>query len=90
MTVYKDLSPAAQAKARAWQRENQRENTLRHRDRYAMEKKHGIAALRGKDVDHVTPIDRGGEAGTGDLDNLRIVSVKKNRGYSRDAKNQPK
>lgn len=90
MTSYKDMSPAAQAKARAWQREHQRENTLRHRDRYMAEQKYGEAALRGKDVDHRKPIALGGEAGDQDWDNLRLVSVKKNRGYERGADNRPK
>lgn len=89
MSVYKDMSPKAQAKARAYQREHQAENTARHRDRYMAEKKFGKEALRGKEVDHVKPVDQGGEAGTGDWDNLRIISVKKNRSFPRDSKNQP-
>lgn len=89
MSLYKDMSPAARAKARQWQHEHQHENTLRHRDRAMAEKKFGAAALKGKDVDHTKPIDQGGQAGTGAWDNLRVISVKKNRGYPRDARNQP-
>ena len=43
-------------------------------------KKHGEAALKGKDVDHKKPIRNGGGNGHG---NLRIRSVKANRGDTR-------
>jgi 5-methylcytosine-specific restriction endonuclease McrA len=40
----------------------------------------------GKDVDHKHPIDKGGSNARS---NLRVMSVKKNRGYRRDSRNQP-
>lgn len=45
-----------------------------------MEKKHGKAALKGKDVGHVKPIRSGGGNAPS---NLRIQSVKSNRGWKR-------
>lgn len=52
----------------------------RNAARRAMEKKHGKAAIAGKDIDHVKPIRNGGGNGHG---NLRIRSVKANRGDTR-------
>ena len=43
--------------------------------RRKMAKQHGKAAIRGKDVDHVKPISKGG---TNALSNLRIRSKRKN------------
>jgi hypothetical protein len=51
----------------------------RNAARREMEKKHGKAALAGKDVDHKTPIRSGGGNGS----NLRIRSIKANRGDTR-------
>lgn len=51
----------------------------RNAARRAMEKKHGKAALKGKDVDHKTPIKDGGG---NSKRNLRITSKKHNRGRS--------
>lgn len=45
-----------------------------------MEKEHGKAALKGKDVGHRTPIKNGG---TNARSNLQIQSVKSNRGWER-------
>lgn len=44
--------------------------------RRAAEKKYGKAALRGKDVDHIKPLAKGG---TNAPSNLRLVSVRVNR-----------
>lgn len=55
--------------------------TLRNQARAEMVKKHGAAALRGKDVDHATPLRAGGSNAKS---NLRIQSRKKNRGWERD------
>lgn len=52
----------------------------RNAARAAMEKKVGAAALRGKDVDHKTPISRGG---SNSPSNLRIQDVATNRGWER-------
>ena len=53
----------------------------RNSARAAVEKKVGAAALKGKDVDHAKPIRSGGSNAP---KNLRIQSVKKNRGWERD------
>lgn len=52
----------------------------RNAARTAMEKKHGKAALAGKDVDHKRPIASGGSNADG---NLRLRSVSANRGWER-------
>lgn len=54
----------------------------RNAARAAMEKKHGKAALAGKDVDHKKRIAHGG---SNSASNLRVQSVAKNRGWRRDA-----
>jgi hypothetical protein len=48
------------------------------RVRYALEKKHGAAALKGKDVDHIKAVKDGGALD--DPKNIRLLPVKKNRG----------
>jgi hypothetical protein len=48
------------------------------RVRYALEKKLGKAALRGKDVDHIKAVKDGGHLT--DPKNIRLLPVKKNRG----------
>lgn len=52
----------------------------RNKARRAMEAKVGKAALKGKDVDHATPIRKGGGNAMG---NLRIQSPSENRGWKR-------
>lgn len=52
----------------------------RNSARATMAKKVGKAALAGKDVDHRTPIAKGGGNSAG---NLRIQTVKENRGWER-------
>jgi len=44
--------------------------------RRKMKKKLGARAIRGKDVDHIRPITKGGRNGLG---NLRVMSRKRNR-----------
>jgi len=48
------------------------------RVRYALKKKLGSAALKGKDVDHIKAVKDGGHLT--DPKNIRLLSVKKNRG----------
>lgn len=48
----------------------------RMRARYAMVKKYGEAALKGKDIDHVKPLQAGG---SNDPSNWRIQDPHKNR-----------
>ena len=54
---------------------------LRIKAHRQMEKKVGKAALAGKDVDHKTPLRKGG---SNSPKNWRVVSVKKNRGWERE------
>lgn len=57
---------------------NQRKNrSNRNKARRLMIKKHGKAKLDGKDVDHKRPMKKGGG---NRMSNLRIRSVKANRG----------
>jgi hypothetical protein len=57
---------------------SQRKNrSNRNKARRLMIKKHGKAKLKGKDVDHKHPMKKGGGNG---MKNLRIRSVKANRG----------
>ncbi len=50
----------------------------RNAARAAVVKKKGAAAVRGKDVDHKRPLSKGG---SNKASNLRVASVKKNRGH---------
>lgn len=54
--------------------------SARNKARRLMEAKHGAAALKGKDVDHKTPIKRGGSNAPS---NLRLQSPSVNRGWER-------
>lgn len=56
-----------------------KERAQRNAARKEMVKKHGKAALAGKDVDHKVAIRNGGGNGK----NLRIRSIKANRGDTR-------
>lgn len=55
--------------------------SMRNKARREMTDKVGAAALKGKDVDHKKMIKDGGGNSS---KNLRIQSVKKNRGWERD------
>lgn len=52
----------------------------RNRARRDVKERVGAAALKGKDVDHKTPLIRGGGNAAG---NLRIQTPKENRGWER-------
>lgn len=56
-----------------------KKRAMRNSARAEMEKKHGD--LTGKDVDHKKPLRKGGGNAKG---NLRVSSVKKNRGWERE------
>lgn len=62
---YANDNPKAVAKA-----------TARKQARRIMERKYGKTALKGKDVDHIKPLEKGG---TNALSNLRLVPVSVNR-----------
>lgn len=55
--------------------------SMRNKARREMKDKVGAVALKGKDVDHKQMIRDGGTNAPG---NLRIQSVKKNRGWERN------
>ena len=69
---YAQDNPKAVAKASA-----------RKQARRIMERKHGKAALKGKDVDHIKPLEKGG---TNAPSNLRVVSTNKNRSNNKRPK----
>lgn len=56
--------------------DRRRDNIARKRARRRMIKKHGEAALRGKEVDHKRPLKAGGSNG---MSNLTIASRAANR-----------
>jgi len=55
----------------------QAKRALRNQARRIMTKEMGNAALKGKDIDHKTPLAKGGGGGRS---NLRVMSRSKNRG----------
>ena len=57
--------------------ENRANRSKRVLARRAMEKELGKDALRGKDVDHIKPLSKGG---SNRRSNLRVTSISKNRG----------
>jgi hypothetical protein len=63
--------------------EQKKNRAARGRARYAMEKKVGASALKGKDVDHKTPISKGGG---NSASNLRVQSKSANRSFARNSK----
>lgn len=66
--------------------EQVRRRVARNKARREYERAHGD--LPGDvDVDHVMPLDKGGGGG---MSNLRAQPRGENRGYERDARNQPK
>lgn len=66
--------------------EQVRNREARNRARHAMEKAGRVRKGDGRDVDHVKPLAKGGATSTS---NLRVISVHRNRGYPRDARNKP-
>ena len=56
--------------------EQKKNRALRNNARRAAIRKHGISALKGKDVDHIKPLSRGGSNAKS---NQRIVSTSANR-----------
>jgi 5-methylcytosine-specific restriction endonuclease McrA len=60
--------------------EQRKKNNARKRARYAMEKAGKVKEHDGKDVDHVTPIAKGGGNG---MKNLRVTTKSKNRSFPR-------
>lgn len=56
--------------------EQKKNRALRNNARRAAIRKHGKAALQGKDVDHIKPLSRGGSNAPG---NRRIISRSRNR-----------
>lgn len=50
--------------------------SARKQARRVMERKYGKAALKGKDVDHIKPLEKGG---TNAPSNLRLIPTSKNR-----------
>lgn len=59
------------------QRANRSKRVMARRE---MEDKHGVAALKGKDVGHKKPLRNGG---TNAASNLTVQSIKSNRGWNR-------
>lgn len=65
-----------------------RKRDARNAARAKVEKRNGKKKIpKGMDVDHKKSLDRGG---SNDVGNLRLLSVKANRGFARDRKNNPK
>jgi len=56
------------------------DNAARKRARRALEAEGRVKPHDGKDVDHVTPLSKGGSVGKG---NLRVKSVSSNRSFPR-------
>lgn len=56
--------------------EQKKNNSLRKKARYAAEQRLGKAALKGKEIDHVKPLSKGG---SNNLINQKIMSRKANR-----------
>ena len=56
--------------------EQRRNRSERNKARRLMEKERGKSALKGKDVDHIKPISKGG---TNRRSNLQVTSVHYNR-----------
>ncbi len=57
-----------------------KKRAMNNKARRMMEEERGAAAIKGKDVHHVTP-QRSGGATT--MSNLKVETVKKNRGWKR-------
>ena len=53
----------------------------RNKARRVYEKAHGKGSAKGKDIDHIVPLSKGG---TNDIKNLRAVHPSKNRSFARN------
>jgi len=62
------------------------EQRARAKARYRAEREYGKERLKGMDVDHRIPLDQGG---SNEPSNTRLRSIHSNRGFRRDAKNNP-
>ena len=71
---------------REYARHDNAKQRMRMRARYAMVKKYGEAALKGKDIDHIHPLQAGG---SNDPSNWRIQSAHLNRSHANDVKKAP-
>lgn len=63
-----------------------KERAMRNAARREFEAEGKVHKGDGKDIDHKKALSNGG---SNDRSNLRVMSVAKNRGYKRDAKNRP-
>jgi len=83
-------TPTQNKRRRAYQKKYNEEHKdaqkKRMAARYQAKKKHGEAALKGKDIDHKKPLRNGGTNAKG---NLRIKSEKANRGWNRSKGSNP-
>ena len=59
-----------------------KKRSQRNAARRAMVKKHGEAALKGKDIDHTVPLSKGG---TNAPSNLKLKTPSANRSFSRNS-----
>lgn len=59
--------------------------SMRKQARRIMERKYGKSAMKGKDVDHIKPLERGG---TNALSNLRLIPASVNRSRNKKSKNR--
>lgn len=66
--------------------EQKRNRAKRNAARREMEEEGKVRKGDGKDVDHRTPLSRGGSNSDS---NLRVVSRSANRGFRRDSKGRP-
>lgn len=64
----------------ATRRGEDEDDATRHRARYKMTKAGKVKTNDGQDVDHITPIRKGGGNATS---NLRVTSKSKNRSFKR-------
>lgn len=67
--------------------EQKKRRAARNAARRDAVREYGAKALEGKDIDHKRSLDRGGD---NEAHNLRPMSIRENRGFSRDKNNQPK
>jgi general stress protein YciG len=63
--------------------ERVKQRAQRNKARRMMEREHGKAALKGKDIDHKTPMRKGGTTSPG---NIRVIDASKNRAWRKGKK----